>query len=62
MKLKTLAVLAAILPALAIAAPAKPSSGRASQSKPANTSYRRTTQQYRCRQNGLHAAHSGVFV
>ena len=37
MKLKTLATLAAILPALAIAAPAKPSSGRASQSKPAQS-------------------------
>ena len=37
MKLKTLAVLAAILPALAIAAPARPSSGRASQSKPAQS-------------------------
>ena len=37
MKLKTLTVLAAILPALAIAAPARPSSGRASQSKPAQS-------------------------
>ena len=37
MKLKTLTTLAAILPALAIAAPAKPSSGRASQSKPAQS-------------------------
>ena len=37
MKLKTIATLAAILPALAIAAPAKPSSGRASQSKPAQS-------------------------
>ena len=37
MKLKTLAVLATILPALAIAAPARPSSGRASQSKPAQS-------------------------
>ena len=37
MKLKTLAVLAAILPALAIAAPARPSSGRSSQSKPAQS-------------------------
>ena len=36
-KLKTLAVLATILPALAIAAPARPSSGRASQSKPAQS-------------------------
>ena len=28
---------------------------------PANTPYRRTTQQHRCRQHSLHAAHSGVF-
>ena len=28
---------------------------------PANTPYRRTTQQHRCRQHGFHAAHSGVF-
>jgi len=34
----------------------------AQMDSPVNTSYRRTTQQYRCRQNGLHAAHSGVFV
>ena len=37
MKLKIIATLAAILPTLTIAAPAKPSSGRASQSKPAQS-------------------------
>ena len=34
----------------------------AQMDSPANTPYRRTTQQHRCRQHGLHAAHSGVFV
>ena len=34
----------------------------AQMDSPANTPYRRTTQQHRCRQYVLHAAHSGVFV
>ena len=34
----------------------------AQMDSPANTPYRRTIRQHRCRQHVLHAAHSGVVV